>query len=47
MREKKETKSYVVNKDEGLELELPKEALAGLRPVFEASGRVTAGTHHK
>jgi hypothetical protein len=28
----------VVNKDEGPELELLKEALAGLRPVFEAGG---------
>jgi acetyl-CoA acyltransferase len=40
---KKETKSYVVNKDEGPRVGTSKEALAGLRPVFEAGGSVTAG----
>ncbi|SEA99486.1 acetyl-CoA acyltransferase [Flavobacterium gillisiae] len=40
---KKETKSYVVNKDEGPRAGTSKEALAGLRPVFEAGGSVTAG----
>jgi acetyl-CoA acyltransferase len=38
---KKETKSYVVNKDD--QAGTSKEALAGLRPVFEAGGSVTAG----
>jgi acetyl-CoA acyltransferase len=40
---KKETKSYIVNKDEGPRAGTSKEALAGLRPVFEAGGSVTAG----
>ena len=40
---KKETKSYVVNKDEGPRVGTSLEALAGLRPVFEAGGSVTAG----
>jgi acetyl-CoA acyltransferase len=40
---KKETKSYVVNKDEGPRAGTSKEALAALRPVFEAGGSVTAG----
>jgi acetyl-CoA acyltransferase len=40
---KKETKSYVVNKDEGPRAGTSIEALAGLRPVFEAGGSVTAG----
>jgi acetyl-CoA acyltransferase len=40
---KKETKSYVVNKDEGPRAGTSKEVLAGLRPVFEAGGSVTAG----
>ena len=40
---KKETKSYVVNKDEGPRAGTSKEALAGLRPVFAADGSVTAG----
>ncbi len=40
---KKETKSYVVNKDEGPRAGTSVEALAGLRPVFEANGSVTAG----
>jgi acetyl-CoA acyltransferase len=38
---KKETKSYVVNKDEGPRAGTSKEVLAGLRPVFEAGGSVT------
>ncbi|WP_304198813.1 acetyl-CoA C-acyltransferase [Flavobacterium alvei] len=40
---KKETKSYVVNKDEGPREGTSVEALAGLRPVFAADGSVTAG----
>ena len=40
---KKETKSYIVNKDEGPRLGTSVEALAGLRPVFAADGSVTAG----
>ncbi len=40
---KKETKSYVVNKDEGPRAATSIEALAGLRPVFAADGSVTAG----
>ena len=40
---KKETKSYVVNKDEGPRAATSLEALAGLRPVFAADGSVTAG----
>jgi acetyl-CoA acyltransferase len=40
---KKETKSYIVNKDEGPRAGTSVEALAGLRPVFAADGRVTAG----
>jgi acetyl-CoA acyltransferase len=40
---KKETKSYVVNKDEGPRAGTSVEALAGLRPVFAADGSVTAG----
>jgi len=40
---KKETKSYVVNKDEGPRVGTSVEALAGLRPVFAADGSVTAG----
>ncbi|HSD08372.1 acetyl-CoA C-acyltransferase [Flavobacterium sp.] len=40
---KKETKSYVVNKDEGPRAGTSIEALAGLRPVFAADGSVTAG----
>ena len=40
---KKETKSYIVNKDEGPRAGTSLEALAGLRPVFEAGGTVTAG----
>jgi acetyl-CoA acyltransferase len=40
---KKETKSYVVNKDEGPRAGTSVEALSGLRPVFAADGSVTAG----
>ena len=40
---KKETKSYVVNKDEGPRAGTSIEALAGLRPVFADGGSVTAG----
>jgi acetyl-CoA acyltransferase len=40
---KKETKSYVVNKDEGPRAGTSVEALSGLRPVFAAAGSVTAG----
>ena len=40
---KKETKSYIVNKDEGPRLGTSVEALSGLRPVFAADGSVTAG----
>jgi hypothetical protein len=35
MKGKKETKSYVVNKDEGPRAGTSKEALAGLRPVLK------------
>jgi acetyl-CoA acyltransferase len=41
---KKETKSYIVNKDEGPRADTSLEALAKLRPVFAADGSVTAGT---
>lgn len=41
---KKETTSYVVNKDEGPRADTSVEALAKLRPVFAANGSVTAGT---
>jgi acetyl-CoA acyltransferase len=40
---KKETKSYVVNKDEGPRFGTSIEGLAALRPVFAADGSVTAG----
>jgi acetyl-CoA acyltransferase len=40
---KKETKSYIVNKDEGPRAGTSVEVLAGLRPVFAADGSVTAG----
>ena len=40
---KKETKSYIVNKDEGPRAGTSVEALAGLKPVFAADGSVTAG----
>jgi acetyl-CoA acyltransferase len=42
MKRKKETKSYVVNKDEGPRAGTSKEALAGLRPVLKLA-EVTAG----
>ena len=40
---KKQTKSYVVEKDEGPRKGTSKEALAKLRPVFSQGGSVTAG----
>lgn len=40
---KKETKSYVVNKDEGPRAGTSVEALGNLKPVFAANGSVTAG----
>jgi acetyl-CoA acyltransferase len=40
---KKETKSYIVNKDEGPRADTNVEALNRLRPVFAADGSVTAG----
>ncbi|MGB5783482.1 MAG: acetyl-CoA C-acyltransferase, partial [Eudoraea sp.] len=40
---KKETNSYIVNKDEGPRADTSKEVLAKLRPVFAAGGSVTAG----
>ncbi|WMW77254.1 acetyl-CoA C-acyltransferase [Flavobacterium sp. 20NA77.7] len=40
---KKETKSYVITKDEGPRAGTSVEALAGLKPVFAADGSVTAG----
>lgn len=40
---KKETKSYVVTKDEGPRADTNKEALSKLKPVFAADGSVTAG----
>jgi acetyl-CoA acyltransferase len=40
---KKETKSYIVSKDEGPRADTNKEALAKLKPVFSADGSVTAG----
>ena len=40
---KKETRSYVVTKDEGPRAGTSVEALAKLRPVFAADGSVTAG----
>jgi acetyl-CoA acyltransferase len=40
---KKETKSYIVNKDEGPRAGTSVEALANLKPVFAAGGSVTAG----
>jgi acetyl-CoA acyltransferase len=39
----KKRKLMYVNKDEGPRAGTSKEALAGLRPVFEAGGSVTAG----
>ena len=40
---KKETKSYIVNKDEGPRFGTSVEALSKLKPVFAADGSVTAG----
>lgn len=40
---KKETKSYTVSKDEGPRADTNMEALARLKPVFSATGSVTAG----
>ncbi len=40
---KKETKSYVVSKDEGPRVDTNIEALGKLKPVFAADGSVTAG----
>lgn len=40
---KKESKSYIVSKDEGPRLGTTIEALANLKPVFAADGSVTAG----
>lgn len=40
---KKETKSYVVTKDEGPRAGTSVEALGNLKPVFAANGSVTAG----
>jgi acetyl-CoA acyltransferase len=40
---KKETKSYIVNKDEGPRTDTNLEALGKLKPVFAADGSVTAG----
>jgi acetyl-CoA acyltransferase len=40
---KKQTKNYMVNKDEGPRKGTSKEILAKLRPVFAADGSVTAG----
>jgi len=40
---KKETRSYVVNKDEGPRAGTSVDALLGLKPVFAANGCVTAG----
>lgn len=40
---KKETKSYVVDTDEGVRADTSMEALAKLKPVFAAGGTVTAG----
>ena len=41
---KKETKNYIVNKDEGPRAGTSFEALSKLRPVFAADGSVTAGS---
>ncbi len=41
---KKETKSYVVNKDEGPRADTTIAALSKLKPVFAADGSVTAGS---
>lgn len=41
--EKKQTKEYVVDRDEGPRADTSLEALAKLKPVFDAKGTVTAG----
>lgn len=41
--EKKKTRSFVVSQDEGPRADTSLEALAKLRPVFDAKGTVTAG----
>ncbi len=41
--DKKETKSYIVSKDEGPRADTTLEALAKLKPVFANDGSVTAG----
>ncbi len=41
--EKRQTKKYVIDTDEGPRADTSKEALARLRPVFAARGSVTAG----
>ncbi len=41
--EKRQTRNYVVNKDEGPRKDTTLEALARLKPVFSAKGSVTAG----
>ena len=40
---KKQTKTYIVNKDEGPRADTSKEVLGKLRPVFAEGGSVTAG----
>ncbi|MFZ5553834.1 MAG: acetyl-CoA C-acyltransferase [Bacteroidota bacterium] len=40
---KKKTKEYIVDTDEGPRADTSVEALAGLKPVFSATGSVTAG----
>jgi acetyl-CoA acyltransferase len=40
---KKETKSYIINKDEGPRIDTNLAALGKLKPVFAADGSVTAG----
>jgi acetyl-CoA acyltransferase len=40
---KKETKTYIVNKDEGPRADTTLSALGNLKPVFAADGSVTAG----
>lgn len=42
-KEKKESKTYTVSKDEGPRADTTIEALARLKPVFAADGSVTAG----
>ena len=41
--EKRQTKKYVIDTDEGPRADTSKEALAKLKPVFAARGSVTAG----